>query len=701
MIFPDVNSPHYFIFYPWSQHNIMKKIGVLATLLLSALTSHAQKVKTTFQIAEKWRPEYDIRADVVMLYGMDSTFHDRLTSWKQQGYGIQFMTGIAWGNYQDYFSGKSDGKTHWEESQTDINGHVIGHGRDVPYIVPTESYITYMKSRVKKAIDEGVTAIYLEEPEFWARGGYSEPFKKEWQKFYGFPWMAQDKSPEATYLSSKLKYQLYFNALKEVFLYVSEYSHKKVKCYVPTHSLLNYAAWQIVSPEASLAALPGMDGYIAQVWTGTSREPVYFNGVKKERVFENAFMEYGTLYSMIAPTRKDVYFLTDPIEDRPRSWDDYKRNYQATFTAQLMYPNVDHYEVMPWPNRIYLGKFKVENTDSLQHISPAYATQMQVMVNTLNDMPKSTNKVSGTPGIGVLLGNSIMFQRFPTHKDYEDPQLSNFYGMVMPLLKRGIPVQTVHMENLGFPDALANIKVLIMSYADMKPYSQKVHEQLATWVNKGGKLIYIGRDNDPFQEVKEWWNSNGLTYKAPSEDLFRRLKDKVVIVRKDPKELVLAPDQDSDYVALIKLSYGKGWQTKNNFILDRGPYKIVSVLDENTDKTPVSIKGKMIDLFDPELPVINEKIINPGEQAFLYTIPAATTPQVLCAAARITNVQSIAGHFKFTARGPLNTNNVMRVKLPKAPAHTNIEDSKWDNDSHTLLLKAPNKPEGVKVDIQL
>ncbi|GAA3953376.1 hypothetical protein GO495_31705 [Chitinophaga oryziterrae] len=615
----------------------MKKLGVLATLLLSAVTSHAQKVKTTFQIAEKWRPEYDVRADVVMLYGMDSTFHDRLTSWKQQGYGIQFMTGIAWGNYQDYFSGKFDGKTHWEESQTDINGHVIGHGRDVPYIVPTESYITYMKSRVKKAIDEGVTAIYLEEPEFWARGGYSEPFKKEWQKFYGFPWMAQDKSPEATYLSSKLKYQLYFNALKEVFLYVSEYSHKKVKCYVPTHSLLNYAAWQIVSPEASLAALPGMDGYIAQVWTGTSREPVYFNGVKKERVFENAFMEYGTLYSMIAPTHKDVYFLTDPIEDRPRSWDDYKRNYQATFTAQLMYPNVDHYEVMPWPNRIYLGKFKVENTDSLQHISSAYATQMQVMVNTLNDMPKSTNKVSGTPGIGVLLGNSIMFQRFPTHKDYEDPQLSNFYGMVMPLLKRGIPVQTVHMENLGFPDALANIKVLIMSYSDMKPYSQKVHQQLAAWVNKGGKLIYIGRDNDPFQEVKEWWNSNGLTYKAPSEDLFRRLKDKVVIVRKDPKELVLAPDQDSDYVALVKISYGKGWQTKNNFILDRGPYKIVSVLDENTDKTPVSIKGKMIDLFDPELPVINEKIINPGEQAFLYTIPAATTPKVLCAAARITN----------------------------------------------------------------
>ena len=34
-----------------------------------------------------------------------------------------------------------------------------------------------------------------------------------------------------------------------------------MKCYVPTHSLVNYSQWQIVSPEASLASLPCVDGY--------------------------------------------------------------------------------------------------------------------------------------------------------------------------------------------------------------------------------------------------------------------------------------------------------------------------------------------------------------------------------------------------------------------------------------------------------
>nr|GFD01063.1 hypothetical protein [Tanacetum cinerariifolium] len=207
------------------------------------------------------------------------------------------------------------------------DGKLILHGPTVPYVVPSQAYLAYMKTQVKRAIDFGVTAIYLEEPEFWARGGYSDTFKKEWQDYYHFPWLPQHE------------------ALKEIFSYIKTYSESKgqrVKCFVPTHSLLNYSAWEIVSPEASLAALPGMDGYIAQVWTGTARVPNYFNGVKKERVFENAFLEYSSVLSMTAPTKKTVYFLTDPIEDGIRSWDDYKKNYEATFTAELMFPSVNH-----------------------------------------------------------------------------------------------------------------------------------------------------------------------------------------------------------------------------------------------------------------------------------------------------------------------------------------------------------------------
>ena len=453
----------------------MKNTILLCSLLAVSCAAFAQKYdstkehprqKTTFQTSSPWIPQIDVRSDMAIVYGTNDrkgeTFEQRVQSWRDKGYQTAFMTGIAWGSYFDYFLGKWDGKNHLGVGQVTQKGDTIFHGKNMPYVVPVQSFIEYMKTAVvKRVIDANITTIFLEEPEFWARAGYSTPFKEEWQKYYGFPWRPQHESPENTYLSSKLKYHLYYDAIKQVSSYAKQYGKSKgkdIKVYIATHSLVNYSSWQIVSPEASLASLPGIDGYIAQVWTGTSREPTYFNGKEKERVFENAFLEYGSMVSMTAPTGRKLFFLTDPIEDWPRDWADYKRNYQATFTAEILYPMVDNYEVMPWPERIYTHPYKVAHSDSMVLIPKFYSTQMQVMINTLNDMPLSKNKVNGVNGIGVLMSNSLMFQRFPTHNGFEDPQFSNFYGQTLPLVKRGVPVQTVHMENLAYAPTLKTSK---------------------------------------------------------------------------------------------------------------------------------------------------------------------------------------------------------------------------------------------------
>lgn len=719
---------------------IYNKIVILLSLsvLPSQIFSQKKDPKTVFQVSDAWNAAYDVRADGAIVYGINDAggnFKERAKSWKDKGYIIQFMTGIAWGQYKDYFKGQYDGKEHFDEGQKMKNGEIIWHGHDVPYTVPTDGYVDYIKGLTKQAIDAGVTAIYLEEPEFWARAGYSDAFKNEWQKFYKAPWQAQDESPEATYLSSKLKYDLYFNALKEVFEYVHTYSKsigKKVKCYVPTHSLINYASWEIVSPEASLAQLPHMDGYIAQVWTGTSRERIYFNGDFKERTFENAFLEYGSMVSMTAPTGREMFFLTDPIEDRSQTWADYKKNYQATFTAQLLYPTVASYEVMPWPPRIYLGKFKMEEGQERQPLSKAYGTQMQVMINALNSMPVSKNKINGTKGINVLLANSIMFQRFPIHQGYKDPSLSNFYGMVLPLLKRGIPVGTVHMENLELESGLKDTKVLIMSYANMKPLSAKNHIVLAKWVKDGGMLIYYGRDDDPFQKVTEWWNKDGNKYNSPSEHLFELMtikpevsktsysfgKGNVFIVRENPKELVLKKQNDSFFLDVVATAYHNvsrkyDLQLKNYYYLERGPYDIVAVLDESTSKEPLQINGPVIDLFDPELPVLQAKIVSPGEQSFLYDlnrIKNKKRPQVLCSASRVSKEISREKSYSFCVKSPSNTMNVTRILLPIEPKETKLLDDKnqpikeftasWHEGSKTYLLKFENNSNGIQVNIK-
>ncbi|MEN6456400.1 MAG: hypothetical protein ABFD10_19265 [Prolixibacteraceae bacterium] len=705
------------------------------------LIENTQGEKTTFQTSSHWKPVTDVRADVAIVYGThdgpDMTFEQRVQSWRDRGYKTHFMTGIAWGGYQDYFTGKWDGKTHLDEGQVTQKGDTIWHGRMVPYIVPSENFIKYMtETRIKRVIDAGIDAIYLEEPEFWSRAGYSEAFKREWKAFYGFDWRPQHESPENTWLSNKLKYHLYYRALNECFTYAKEYGKSKgmnVRCYVPTHSLVNYSQWRIVSPEASLASLPCVDGYIAQVWTGTSREPNYFNGIRKERVFENAFLEYGSMESMTAPTGRKMFFLTDPIEDWPRDWADYKKNYQATFTAKLLYPNIANYEVMPWPDRIYEGLYRTSaNSDQKERIPRFYSTQMQVMINTLNNMPLSDNKLSGSSGICVLMSNSLMFQQFPTHAGYEDPQLSNFYGQALPFLKRGVPVKTLHLENVSYADTWKDAKILIMSYSGMKPLSPEGHEYIAAWVKKGGVLVYCGRDRDPFQNVQEWWNTGGNHYGTASEHLFEKLgisvspdqsgeyrsgKGTVYVFRSDPKEFVMAAGNDQEFVQVVKRLYetaanaGK-FIEKNNFYLERGVYDLISVLDEGVSADPYIQKGKLIDLFDPKLPVLQEKTVQPGEQAFLLNLDRVKNPekpQVLAGASRIYDEMRTKTSYSFVAKSPLNTTNVMRVLLPAEPGKCLVSDHQgnevkeavweWNEESRTVLLNFENSPEGIKVEL--
>jgi hypothetical protein len=393
---------------------------------------------------------------------------------------------------------------------------------------------------------------------------------------------------------------------------------------------------------------------------------------------------------------------------------------------------VADYEVMPWPERIYTHPYPVLGSNEKILIPQFYSTQMQIMVNALNSMPKSTNRVSGVNGIGVLMSNTLMFQRFPTHNGFEDPQFSNFYGQTLPLLKRGVPVQTVHMENLSYAASLKDIKVLVMSYSNMKPVSAAIHAELANWVKKGGVLIYCGRDDDPYQSVMEWWDTKGNKFTAPSQHLFKLLginpakdnqkfkvgKGTVYVLRQNPKEFVLQANNDSTFVSLVKNGYEKDSKAgeltfKNSLYLERGPYDIVSVMDENADSKPYTIKGPVIDLFDPQLPVLAEKTINPGEQALLYVVGRVadkTKPQVLTSASRIYEENIQSGSYSFVAKSPAKTLNSARVLLPSQPKTTTVTDSKgqtitdvktsWDPSSNTLYLGFANSPEGIKVDLK-
>ena len=637
--------------------------------------------RTCFQTGGAWSGFGNLRSDVAIVYGIDPGLPQRIGTWRDRGYRIHVMTGVSWGQYQDYLYGRFDGVNHEDAAQTDRQGTKISHGGDVYYMCPGVNYGKFLCVGVQRALDAGAEAIHLEEPEFWVRGGYSEGFKREWKSYFGEDWQSPHGSVDGQWRSSKLKYFLYRRALQQVFDYVQDYNRRSgrhVRCYVPTHSLLNYAHWRIVSPESSLARLKGCDGYIAQVWTGTSRTPNMYRGKLRERTFETPFLEYGVMQNLVRGTGRGVWYLNDPVEDNPdHDWEDYRVNWESTLVASLFQPEVWQYEVAPWPERIFGGKYpRKAGSPERQAIPAAYATELQVVMNALNDLKQPrVDRDCGTSGLGVLVRDSLMFQRGePTPSD---AHLSHIYGLTLPLVTRGIPVTPVQLENVELPGYLDSFRVLLLTYQGMKPLTPQVHIPLANWVRNGGALVVVDDDSDPYNLVREWWNTGAHNFRTPRSHLFQQLaladksfapdgqpmrfgKGTVAWLRENPAHLAAAKGGDARVAQAAKDAAAAGqvpWRETNYLLLRRGAYLIGAGLDESVPCETKVVKGHLINLFDPELRVRTSLTLSPASRFFLLDLEAVkgNQPQVLASACKTLPLKNDINHLILTVEGVPDT----------------------------------------------
>jgi hypothetical protein len=716
----------------------IQSAGAQAQLPPASADPNQALERTSFQTGAQWDPKLQLGSDVAMCYGVGPNIGTRVAQWKAQGYRVHVMTGVAWGEYQDYLYGRFDGVNHVDEAQTDRNGNVIGHGGDVYYMSPGENYGKFLCLGVKRALDAGAEAIHLEEPEFWVRAGWSKGFQREWKAYYHEDWIAPDSSPDAQYRASQLKYYLYRRALTQIFDFVKEYNRQHgthAKCYVPTHSLINYAHWGIVSPESSLQKV-GADGYIAQVWTGTARTSNVYEGRERERTFETAFLEYGVMMNVVRATGGTVWFLNDPIEDDPdHSWRDYRTNWESTLTASLLWPQVWRYEVMPWPERIFHGQYPIKDSRERQPgeavakepIPQEYGTELMTVINALNDMRQpQIGWDTGTRGVGVLVSDSMMFQRYgPTPSD---PHLGSFFGLALPLVKSGLPVEPVQLENAASPGALKPYRVLLMTYEGMKPMNAGDSAAVAAWVKAGGTLVFVDDDKDPYNLVRAWWNTAPNSYANPREALFAQLgldkatpagshkvgKGTLLYDIAGPAALTYQVGGADHIRALVRracTSAQVAYSETNYLALRRGPYLVAAGLDESLPTAPHRLTGHFINLFDAHLPILNEVQLTPGSRYLLLDLDRVphgrTSAAILAAACKMTGAQHLPdGGFRFHAKGPDGITAAIRLRLATAPKAILLDDSPlpldahaWDATTHTLLLSFPNSAKGQWITV--
>ncbi len=716
----------------------------------------------------------NIGQDVVCVYGIDDNMPERVRKYRENGYRVHLMTGIAWGNYAEFLSGAYDGEEHWDIQQRSRDGSLTGGSiHSLGYYVPTIPYVDFLIQKMKRAVDAGVEAIHVEEPEFLEAGGYSEAFRREYLMYYHEPWVAPHTSPDAHYRAAKLKVWLYRRTIERASQSLKDYALSKygryLRFYVPTHSLLNYSQWKVMSPEGTLTDVPTLDGYKAQIWMGTSREANVYKGVYKERTFETAFLEYGVMQELVRSTGRDMWFDNDPIEDRPDyTWESYRENYIKTLAGSLLQPKINRFQICPWPSRIFSPdrRYPSGSPDAMP-IPEDYRTllmnvfQMQGTFGTedyeyADDMPEA----------GVFLSDTALFQRcfsddvlekrssfapvgkidVRCHANYEiglEEKLTNgdrlnfyesfafplFYGLALPLLKGGLPIRPVQLENIvRYPEYLSGYKLLVLSYEFQKPQGADINIALASYVRDGGILVYVGDGADPFHKIRSWWNSGGKTYNDPAEHLFGLFglpadapggeypfgKGRFVLMRRDPADLCVEEALCAEYRGTVEKLLGVRLD-KNYIQLRRGEYLITAVMDEG-EKTDgsVGIDGLFCDMLSPGLPVITHKTVEPDNFSVLLDLTRFVdpAPAVVGTSVRVESLTERDGKVTLTGVGA-ECEAVIRLRLNRKPVsveagirlfdsdETVVPDvaTEWDERSSTALLKFRNRSGKLTINL--
>ena len=494
---------------------------------------------TCLQTPTGYVSENDLKVDTVLVVNETK---EAIQSWQAMGYRTPFMAGFRDG--ADYL------KAHPGSAQADPSGRPLDCGPGSYYLVPTADRRAVMSGLFQRAHANGAEGAAPEEPEFFGAGGYSPSFKAEFQAAYGRPWADPVSSPQARADCQRLMGRLEIELLRACYEGARSGDGKAEK-WMLVHSPVNYFAWGVAFPFHQALRELKPDHMIAQVWTGTAQSAVSHQGIRKSRTFENAYLEYSSALSLVRGTATQPWLLMDPLEDAPgRPMIEYFDNYRRTLAAALLFPETDRFEVMPWPTRIF------------GQVPDAFATTITTVVNALADMQNqsSVRHDRGTEGIGVFLADSVMWQRNPPF----EADFDHFYGLSLPLIMKGIPVQCLYFDRLTEPGYLDPYKVLLISFDYFKPQRREELDALAAWVRVGGELIVCG-GADAYDRLDMWWHRQGCP--SPHAYLLRALGLDASGLKIVEQAAPLAP-----YTVAIASPYkGRSLENRTNLTIDLTP----------------------------------------------------------------------------------------------------------------------------------
>ncbi|MCP5529326.1 MAG: hypothetical protein H7A44_02705 [Opitutaceae bacterium] len=486
--------------------------------------------RTAFFLAEAYNPRFAVPADAIQLYaGLEDiapiagpvgarSSGAVARSWVERGYAAQLFLHSRYGAADAtppalIQTGPADARisvfgVYDGDKRVDIAVGALTpelraemtrrHGTGIEirafdhYTIPTVGRIEQARADYGPVEDPAFSAFCFDEPEIWARAGYSAAFKAEWKAYYGSDWVAPDSSVDARYRAERLKTHLVRRWVEGLFDGVRRL-RPDIPLMLALHSQPSYANIGVGAPHHALFEVPGLREVVAEVWNES---------------FANCYLQYSSFRHLTRGTGKTLWLMMDPWGDSPAmSLDYYRKHYGDNVLAALMFPTEEHYQPLIWPNRLY-GK-----------IPRDYERLINTVTGVLADLwlyPDGRVE-AGSPGIATLTSDTMGMQRAePSPSDLE-----GYLALAQPLMERGVPVEVLSLERVAEPGYLDGTKCLVMSYDFLKPQDRMANQALVDWVKGGGSLVFFG-GTDAYNAVQDsWWRRDG--YATPFEALMSGL----------------------------------------------------------------------------------------------------------------------------------------------------------------------------------
>ncbi|MBO5897907.1 MAG: hypothetical protein J6R04_02735, partial [Clostridia bacterium] len=684
---------------------------------------------TTFQTNSEYAETQALPTEAVMAYCGNMESVERIVkSWGKvdDKYELHMMTIINRTNaLHGYMSADP---SRMDQAMKDRNGNYILHSGTTHYLMPNEEWTEYVWEMVELALDTAdLKTIVFEEPDIWKASGYSECFKREWQKYYGEPWVDQTSSPEAMYKSQQLKVHLLTTMMETLITRIKEKS-PETKVYMATHSAPSYNVVNstyitsgvagIVTGTNQYLATGLFDGIIGQTWSDTSGARLTQDGKEFVNRFLGGYLGYASYVDSVGDL--DLFTLADPVGDgvgkNGRTEQDYHPMYFDTIVAQMMQPLINRYQVVVWPAR----SFEAATQDYR-------AVQLSVMAAQTEASGKQALQSAGTPGISYVMSDTVSYALL-NNSSWAPSSNDSMLGVTLPLLTDGIPLTITAMENIKSPEDLEGINLLLLTFDGQKPMEESVCEAIAAWIEQGGVCLYVG-GHDAYDKMENaWWSSSN----TPLQALFNILGLDITV-----KDATLSGDTNLDWlgkgkqVAIEALTctnaynnFYSAFEGDVNAILDLGGH-IVGIDEEIGDGHLIAVSlpaalfaetnggteamrklaeyackyteyeydatslmwskrgnvvaaysidqknvltGKYLNLFDTQLGIHTHYVLEPNTPALLYDITdfaVTDAPRVAFSGGVLTVNEESPSVTKYNVVSPANATVASRIMAPK------------------------------------